>query len=242
LPVVLLLFGLIGVTVYASTAERFFVYHDDTQIVGVRHLDASVVYQAAGVDEQSIFWVQPGDVAARIRQLDGVKAVQVRCELLPARVIIEVEEREPAVMWRALSQDRDWWLDEEGVVLPYHGDPNSPAMIFVIDSSERHLQVSERITPEGIVRSVQQLAAALPETRILFYEADRGLSFTQRLDGKEWPVYVGTSEDLARKIQILRALADSFAAQGIYPGYVDVRWAGHPFYGRPGGEAAVGGQ
>jgi cell division septal protein FtsQ len=241
-PVALFLAGVIGVIVYTSTAEEFFVYADDTQIVGLRHLDASTIYQVAGVDEQNIFWVQPEQVAERIRQLDGVKGVRVRCDLLPARVTIEVQEREPVVMWRALAQERDWWLDEEGVVLPYHGDPHAPGMIFVVDSSERHLQVADRLEPEGIVQSVQQLAAALPETQIFFYQADRGLSFTQRVDGGEWPVYVGTSEDLARKIRILQALTDYFSSRGLRPRYVDVRWASHPVYGQTAAEPAAGGQ
>jgi len=92
------------------------------------------------------------------------------------------------------------------------------------------------------VRSVQRLAAALPKTRIFFYQADRGLSYTQRVEGGEWPVYVGTSEDLAAKIQILQALFDYFAAHGLHPGYVDVRWASHPAYGQPAGGPATGGQ
>jgi cell division septal protein FtsQ len=242
LPVALFLAGLIAAIVYTSTAEEFFVYKDDAQIVGARHLDASTIYQIAGVDEQNIFWIQPHQVAARIRQLDGVKGAQVRCDLLPARVIIGIEEREPVVMWRALTQERDWWLDEEGVVLPFHGDPESPGMIFVVDSSERHLQVAGRIEPGGIVQSVPQLAAALPETRIFFYDADRGLSFTQVVDGGQWPVYVGTSEDLARKIQILHALTDYFAARGLRPRYVDVRWASHPVYGQAASAPTAGGQ
>lgn len=242
LPVAMLLAACIGAIVYISTAEEFFVYAKDTQILGVRHLDVASIYQVAGVDEQNIFWLHPQQIAERIRQVDGVKEVRVRCDLLPAQVTIEVEEREPVVMWRALTQQQDWWLDEEGVVLPYHGDLQSPDMLFVVDSSERHLQVGSRLTPEGIVRSVQQLAAALPETRVFFYEADRGLSFIQRAEGGEWPVYIGSSQDLARKIQILQALAEHLTARGIRPSYVDVRWASHPAYGQPGGAPVTGDQ
>jgi len=61
----------------------------------------------------------------------------VSCSL-PAHVSIAVEEREPAVMWRLLVQVRDWWLDEEGVVLPYHGDVSNT--VFVVDSSTPQLQ------------------------------------------------------------------------------------------------------
>ncbi len=230
LPGVLSLAGLMAALVYLSTDARFFVY--EAQIVGVHHLDAGAIYSAAGVDEQHIFWIEPQQVAEAIAQMPGVKAVRVGCGL-PARVTIEVEEREPVVLWRALTQNRDWWLDEEGVVLPYHGDVNSPATIFVVDSSPRSLQVGDRITPEGVVRSVQQLAAALPEVRVFFYDADRGLSFTRQTAAGQWPVYVGDSQDLQRKIQVVQALNDYLAIHGIQPRYVDVRWADHPVYGKP---------
>jgi cell division septal protein FtsQ len=237
LPALAVLVSLIGVCVYASTDARFFVY--DAQIVGVQHLEVGAVYQAAGVHEQNIFWIDPHSVAERVIELDGIKAVSVRCEL-PAAVSIEVTEREPVVMWRATSQQQDLWLDEEGVVLPYHGDVNSPDMVFVVDYGERNLQQGDRIEPEGIVHSVLQLAETVPGVRVFSYMPGQGLSFTQSVAGGEWPVYVGTSTDLARKIQVLQALTDYLQANNIRPRYIDVRWADHPVYGRPSGASGGG--
>ncbi len=229
MPVVLVLTGLIAGIAYASTDAKFFVY--DAQIVGARHLEAEAIYDAAGVDEQNIFWIQPQEVARRIGEMEGIRAVGVRCSL-PAQVTIDVEEREPIVMWRALTQEKDWWLDEEGVVLPYHGDVRSPETIFVVDSSERHLQVGDLLEPEDMVGSVRQLAAALPEIKVFFFQADRGLSFSHQVNGGEWPVYVGSSEDLPRKIQVVQVLTDYLVTHNIRPRYVDVRWADHPVYGK----------
>jgi cell division septal protein FtsQ len=230
LPAFLILVALVGVIVYASMDQSFYVY--EAQILGARHLEAQTIYDQAQVDEHSIFWIQPREVAERIVQLDGVKAVRVQCTL-PAALTIEVEEREPVVMWRAKSQNTDWWLDEEGVVLPYHGDPNSPDMVFVVDSSPRSLQVGDHMTPEGIVQSVLQLASTLPSARVFFYEQGRGLYFTQGLGQGEWPVYVGTSQDLPRKIQVVQTLTDYLVVNNVRPSYVDVRWPEHPVYGKP---------
>ena len=230
--------ALIGLGVYASTDARFFVY--EAHIVGAQHLEAGRIYQAAEVYEKNIFWIDPQAVAQRIVQLDGIKGVRVRCEL-PAVVTIEVEEREPVVMWRATTQQEDLWLDGDGVVLPYHGDVDSPGMIFVVDYSERHLQVGDRIEPDGVVQSALQLAAAVPGARVFDYQPGWGLSFTQGSDRAEWPVHVGTSEDLPRKIQVLQALTDYLQSNNVQPRYVDVRWADHPVYGRqPGGDAEGG--
>lgn len=237
LPVVVALVALALLVIYASTDAKFFVY--TAQIVGGGHTGPQAIYEAAGVHEKNIFWVDPEQVAEEIMQLEGVKSVNVRCEL-PARVIIEVEEREPVVMWRATSQGQDLWLDEKGRVLPYHGDVNSPEMVFVIDYGERHLQVGDAVSPEGIVQSILKLDAALPGVKIFFYQPDRGLSFNYQVNGGEWPVYVGTADDLVRKIQVLQTLTEYLLEQGIGPRYVDVRWAEHPVYGGQFGETAGG--
>jgi cell division septal protein FtsQ len=238
-PVLLLLAALVGTIVYASVDARFFVY--EATIRGARHLPATTIYQAAGVHEQNIFWIDPQEVARRIIALEGIKAVEVTCEL-PAGVVIEVEERQPMILWRAQSQEHDWWVDAEGRVLPYHGDVNAPETVFVLDSSERHLDVGQTVEPQGLADSVLRLAEALPEVQVFYYQADRGLSFTQQGEAGSWPVYVGSSEDLARKIQVMLALTGYLKANGIRPRYVDVRWADHPVYGRPAAEATGGGE
>jgi cell division septal protein FtsQ len=235
LPAFLILVALLSLIVYATTDQSFYVY--DAEILGARHLEAQTIYDQAQVDEYGIFWIQPREVAQRIMQLDGVKAVRVQ-STLPAALTIEVEEREPVVMWRAKSQKRDWWLDEEGVVLPYHGDPDSPDMVFVVDSSPRSLQVGDHMTPEGIVQSVLQLASTLPSAKVFFYEQGRGLYFTQGLGQGEWPVYVGTSQDLPSKIQVVQTLTEYLASNNVRPSYVDVRWPEHPVYGKQDGAEA----
>jgi hypothetical protein len=234
----LLLAALAGVVAYVFVDARFYVY--GAEILGASHLDTQAIYGAAGVDKQSIFWIDPEQVAHSVIKLDGVRAVRVRCAL-PAVVTIEVEEREPVVLWRSLVGRRDWWLDSEGVVLPYHGDPYSEGVVFVVDSSERQLQAGGRLEPQGLVQSVLQLAEALPGARVFYYQADRGLSFTQQADGAQWPVYVGTSEDLQYKIKVVDVLTNYLVGKSIRPEYVDVRWADRPLYGMPADKKDAGG-
>jgi cell division septal protein FtsQ len=239
LPVLLLLVALTGGIFYGSTDARFFVYR--AEIHGAQHVAPTTIYEAAGVDEQNIFWIDPKQVAYGIVALEGIKTARVSCEL-PAQVIIEVEERQPAIMWRAVSQEKDWWLDAEGRVLPYHGDAKSPDTVFVVDTSARDLDVGQKVTPAGIGRSVMQLAKALPDVKLFYYQADRGLSFTQQASTGSWPVYVGSSDGLARKIQVMLVLTAYLKANGIHPRYMDVRWPDHPVYGRSAAETLGEGQ
>jgi hypothetical protein len=237
LPVILLLGALIATIAFVSVDERFFVYAG--HVVGAERMNATDIYVASGVDAQHIFWIQPEEAAHAVHQLDGILSARVQCKL-PGIVMIEVEEREPVVMWRAAVQGRDWWLDEDGVVLPYHGDADSPDTLFVVDSSQRRLEVGDRLKPAGTVESVVQLAAALPGVRVFFYRDDKGLGFTLRANGDEWPVYVGTSEDIASKIAVVEAISTHLSENGIHPTYVDVRWADRAVYGLSGEDSQEG--
>jgi hypothetical protein len=221
---------LTGAVLYASTNDLFFVY--GAQISGIEHVDWQTVYDASGVHEQNIFWVQPARAAKQIEAVHGIKAARVHCDL-PAKIVIEVEERRPIMMWRSKSQQKDWWLDEDGVVLPYHGIVTDT--IFVVDSSEQSLEVGKQVKPDDIVQSVQRLAAALPEVDVFYYHGDRGLRFNQRTAKDEWQVFIGDSTDLARKIQVVQALTKDLEKRRIRPRYIDIRWADHPVYGSPGG-------
>jgi len=226
---ILLLVALLGLLVYISADERFYVY--SARVAGARHIEPAAIYEAAGMHEQNIFWIRPKQVEQSIQQLPGVRAAHVRAAL-PARVTITVDEREPVILWRATAQGRDWWVDQQGVVLPYHGDPNAESTVWVVDYTERKLEVGEQIKPLELVGSVRALAAGLPGIRAFSYHADRGLSFLDSIGGKNCPVYVGTSDNLAEKIRAVRVLTDYLETRGIRPGFLDVRWPERPAFGR----------
>jgi cell division septal protein FtsQ len=232
LPVALILAALIAAVLYLSVANEFFVY--SAEILGNRYLDREKIYEASGVHEQNIFWIQPSRSADEITRLDGIKSAQIHCSL-PAKVTIDIVERRPVVLWRAGDPGTDYWLDEDGVVLSY-GEVLTDT-VYVVESSERQLNVGDSMETEGIVQSVQQLAASLPDVSVFNYQKDRGLSFTQTTAHGSWPVYVGDSQDLLRKIQVVQSLTEYFAESKTNPAYIDVRWADYPVYGRPSGRA-----
>lgn len=236
IPALILMIGALALSVIVSTSASFFVY--GAQIQGNRHIDAASIFEASGVNERHILWVDPREVAEQISQIPGVKSVTVRLSL-PAQVIIQVREREPVIMWRTMSVGGDWWLDEEGFVLPYHGDTEHPNTVFVVDWSDRQLQPNARIDPPDLVLWVKQMAQALPGARLFYYQQDRGLNFIQEKDNHKWPVYVGDGQGLALKIRSVQALSSYLLAHEIYPGFIDVRWPELPVFGEPG-VSAVG--
>lgn len=231
IPALILLMATLALGIYGSSSATFFVY--EAQIQGNRHINTERIFEASGVNEQHILWVDPRDVVQKVSQIPGVKSVNVRLSF-PAHVLIQVTEREPVIMWRTMSVGGDWWLDEEGWVLPYHGDTENPDTIYVIDWSDRQLGPGVRLDPPDLVQGVKEMAEALPGIRLFYYQQDRGLNFIQERDQFKWPVYVGDGQDLTLKIRSVQALSDYLLAHGIYPGFIDVRWPELPVFGEPG--------
>jgi hypothetical protein len=69
------------------------------------------------------------------------------------------------------------------------------------------------------------LRRLFPETAVLQYSEDQGLSFDQW----GYPIYFGTG-DVAEKMAILNALLRDLSSEGIQPAYVDLRFKESPSY------------
>jgi hypothetical protein len=221
--------------VFMSVSPDLYVYA--AQVAGSQYVSSEAILLAADIEDLHILWVRPGEVAERIEALPGIKAATVRT-WLPARVTIAVDERKPLVRWYAESQRQEWWLDNEGVVLPY-GPADSEALI-VVDLSGQALGAGDRVEPPSMALSLASVHESLPGIDLLYYHPDRGLSLTWRTAGDEWPVYLGSSDDLEGKLQSMEAINDYLSREGIRPRFVDVSRAEYPVYGEPAGPRQKG--
>ncbi len=225
-----LLLGMLGLLTYAFRSYNFYIY--DAEITGYHWLKREAIYAAAGVHTQNIFWLSPAEVAASVEALPGVREAKVQV-WLPATVRIQVEEREPEMIWR--TADGDLWLDRDAVALPYGGDPTGA--VFVVDRSGQTYRPNDRVEPD-VVASVQALQAEFPEVHTYYYQAHEGLTFASP---EGWPIQIGTSQDMARKVAVLKALGKWLRDRGIQPINVDLRLVDHPVYAVASGPAAPAG-
>jgi len=82
---------------------------------GNRRLGKAEICRAAGVRKgQSIFEIEPGEAAQRVRALAYVQWADVE-RVLPDGILVEVRERRPVAM--AVAGERWFLVDGEGVVL-----------------------------------------------------------------------------------------------------------------------------
>jgi cell division septal protein FtsQ len=215
----IVLMALLALLGYLFFSYNFYVY--EATIVGNRYLRYDTVYAASGVDTLNVFWISPRRAEAAIEALPGIREASVHVRL-PAKVHIRVQEREPLLIWRTSAGDL--WLDSDAVALPYGVDPDGAT--FVVDSSGQAYQPNDRVNP-AVVTSIQTLQATFPDVHIYYYQAHEGLSFHSP---EGWPVQIGTSQDIARKVAVLQALRTKLREQGVEPYYIDLRLVDHPVY------------
>ena len=81
---------------------------------------------------------------------------------------------------------------------------------------------------QNLVTAVEALARLQPGVRAYQYSDQYGLSFRNAYG---WLVRLGEGPEIGTKLQVLDALTEHLASQGITPVYLDVRYPAAPYYG-----------
>jgi cell division septal protein FtsQ len=215
-----LLLVALGWAAYAIfNSPGFYVFAIDVDGTSVVTYDE--VYQAAGLEGLSIFWVDPDQVARRVESLPNVKAAHVRTGL-PAWVAISIEERQPEFIWQ--TGEARWWVDDEGTIVPPRGDMTGA--LTVIDTDAEPVSPGQALDP-SVVGAAQALSRLLPDLAAMNYSQATGISFRTR---EGWPVYLGDGRNMEAKLTVLVAMRNELLARGVSPQFIDVRYLDKPFY------------
>ncbi|HEY54498.1 MAG TPA: FtsQ-type POTRA domain-containing protein, partial [Caldilineae bacterium] len=111
LALVLLVAALFA-TGYGFLSNDFWVY--SAIVSNNRHTSSEEIYREAGIDNFSVFFIDPRQVVERLKQLPHVQDARVQVRL-PAQVRIQVKEREPIILYQI--QGDSHWIDAEGVIM-----------------------------------------------------------------------------------------------------------------------------
>jgi len=216
----LLVLTLLGWVMYLLfTRPTFFVY--TAEIRGNVAVSSREIYTMSGVDRQSIFWINPAEVVKRVMTLPNIKSATVSLAL-PARVVIEVSERRPELLWQ--SGQTLWWIDQEGTVVPPKEDLTG--MLRIIDDDRQPLEVGYQID-FNIVQGAQTLRVLAPDVTTIRYSRLRGLTVATP---EGWPVYLGSGDEIKAKLVVLTAVLSDLKERNITPAYIDMRDPLRPVY------------
>jgi cell division protein FtsQ len=195
LPAFLLSVGLAVILFAFTTSDDFLV--DTVVIRGNSIAYADAVVEHSGSLEQSIFQLNSEDVAQSVAEHPAVDSARVRVEL-PDRVVVNVVEREPAVVWQ--TGDRAVLIDEYGWVL---AEGESDALPWVVELNGSLPQLGSFVDPGKIV-AVEYLSEQLESADILEYDENDG--FKAHLDGDR-VVMFGSPDELPVKMEVVAALS-----------------------------------
>jgi cell division septal protein FtsQ len=201
------------------TAPMFYV--SGVEVRGNAMIGADEIFSASQLHGLSIFWVDTETVRKQIEALPEVKSAQVRA-VLPARVIITLEERAPQIAWQ--SGAATWWIDAEGVVIAPRGALEGRVVVTDVDASPVE---AGQVLPTSLLASVNSLRALLPGLSEMLYSREHGIGFRT---GEGWPVYVGDGQDLESKLTVLKALRKHLLERGITPAFIDVQYPQRAYY------------
>lgn len=206
-------------------------YVTRAEIGGVRYVPAEEIFAQSGIANYHILWVDPDEVAGRVVSSPSLSSAQVVVQW-PARVIIIVREREPALQWG--QSGTRYWVDVNGNLMLMRAE--LPRLVHVVNEGEAIpfqcpgpacLEEGTVTIDPAVVQGAQQLKTLRPAIDVLYYDPVHGLSYQ---DGRGWRGYFGIGTDMNLKLDIYETLVADLGARGIQPIYINVSNPNAPFY------------
>ncbi len=199
--------------------DAFYIYAADVQ--GNHLVSAQDIYGRSGLDGRNVFSVNARAAERLIADVPFVKSARVTIGL-PAQVQIEVEERQPVVVWQ-VGGNR-YGIAEDGTIVPPEGlAPDAPT----VQAEGQALKYGTKLDAElvAVTRHVREL---VPDAKGIVYSQERGIGV---VTGGDWPVYFGMKDDaIAARVSVLNGLLQQFKQQRLQPEFVDLSLASRPYY------------
>src|SRR6266852_870809 len=229
-----------GWVVYDSaSSDRFRVR--SVRVQGNVLLSRAEVESVAAVTGVNVFWIDRGQIAARLRSLPLVQRAEVNA-MLPDTVEISIVERQPAAFW--VSGDRSYLVDREGVILKAvdaetqqaracAGQPCDPRLAplpTVAQLDGQPLTPGDRVDASALATSAR-LATLLPgvgvEPLAFEWSRDFGLEVPTR-DG--WRARFDGGGNVELQVASLRAIRDQITRTQSVAEVIDVRFEDRPYF------------
>jgi hypothetical protein len=211
------------IVVLALFIESDALYVHQIEVGGLYHLTAEEVFTLSGVADSHLFWVDPRVIHSNILQSPSVADVEVRVGWPPHLVQIEVQEREPALIWEQSGVRT--WIDVRGRVMQQRTDLQNLLRI-VAEDTDTPVGPEGQI-PQAVVDGALQLRALYPNIEVLLYNQAEGLGYQ---DGRGWRVWFGSGTNMPAKLTVYNAIVSDLQGRNIQPEYIDVGDINAPYY------------
>jgi cell division protein FtsQ len=195
LPAFLLSVGLAVILGAFTVSDDFRV---DTVVIrgnSIAYAD-SIVEQSEAIG-QSVFRINTHTIADSVADHPVVDSAQVRVQL-PGQVVVDVIEREPAIVWQ--TGERAVLIDEYGWVL---AEGESDELPWVVELTGELPEPGEHVDPSRVA-AVQYLDERLGSGGVLEFDEDDG--FRAYLEDDR-TVTFGNADELPVKMEVVSSLS-----------------------------------
>ena len=199
------------------------------EIEGAQRISYQDINSLLALSGQSIFSIVPENLEKIIieayPELDGV-SLRIA---LPARVLINIQERSPVLAWQ--QSGITVWVDEAGIAFIPQGDLENIPIVAAIepppnllgDEFHRHQIISPQL-----VRTIKVLSALAPEDVVLLYDPQLGIGWQ---DPSGWQAFFGiSSEHMEQRLAIYQSILGELAGRGLTPSLVSVAHLHAPYF------------
>jgi hypothetical protein len=235
----ILLVGAGWVVYDCGSSDRFQVH--SVRIQGNVLLSQAEVESVAAVTGANIFWVDRGQVVARLLDLPVVQRAEIRVAL-PDTVEISIVERQPAAFW--VSGDWSYLVDREGVILKAvdaetqqaracAGQPCDPRLAplpTVAQLDAQPLTPGDHVDASALVASAR-LATLLPgvgvEPLVFEWNHDSDLEVPTR---EGWRARFDDAGNVDQQVAALQAIRDQLTRTRVTAQLIDLRFGDRPYF------------
>ena len=218
---IVLVFGAVLVLIF--TTELFYVR--SIQVRGLEYLTVEEVFAFADVANYHLFWLDSERVRDNILRSSSVADATVELGWPPDMINIQIEERQPAVIWS--ESGVEMWVDLQGRMMKARVElPNLMRINATVGAFDEPLTDGRQLD-DDIVFGALQIQELLPDMTSLNYDPVYGLGWT---DNNGWQVWMGSGTGMSEKVKIYNALVQNLMTRGIQPGVINVANPDAPFY------------
>lgn len=218
---IVLVFG--AMLVFIFTTDLFYVR--SVRVRGLGYLTTEEVFGFADVANYHLFWLDPDVVRDSILRSSSIADARVELAWPPHMINIEIEERQPAIIWSEAGQRL--WVDLQGRMMPARVETNNLIRVEVTAGAFDETLTDGQQLDKDIVFGALQLQELLPQNSFLNYDRVHGLGWT---DENGWQVWMGAGTGMTDKLKIYQTLVQDLITRGIQPGEINIANPNAPFY------------
>lgn len=194
--------------------DAFYVH--SIAVAGLETISREELYALTEIADYHIFWINPRVVESRLRASPVIADVRVSLGWPPQMVKIDIQERQPAIVWE--QGGNSVWVDLQGQVMAIRNAELELLRVRWDGLAESLIGVGDYIAPDVVQGALQLhlLGGGVPNLK---YRPGLGLGID---DTRGWVAWFGIGANMVEKYRVYESMVENLQLRGIQPKEISV--------------------